>query len=94
MDIPASVREKFKPAAALKNQPRSEREELLDRFLAKLNPDRAKKGMDPISVGRLVKMFELVPTHDLHAIYKNCERGRSFGGLFWHIMKPKAATDA
>lgn len=90
MDLPATYSEKFKPAAVQKNQPRSEREELYDLFLVRLNPDRAKKGMGPISAGRLAKMFELVSVSDMHAIYKNCERGRSFGGLFWHIMKPKA----
>lgn len=89
MELPETYSEKFQPAAVQKNQPRNEREELLDRFLAKLNPDRLKKGMEEISHSRLAGMLEGRSSSDIYGLYQSCDRARSFGGLFWHLMKPK-----
>lgn len=93
MEIPASTREKFNPAAVHFeiNQPRSNRDALINDFLARLNPDRLKKGMAEITPARVAKMLKDAgyAEHTWHALYKSCDRARSFGGLFWHLMKPK-----
>jgi hypothetical protein len=88
MDIPTSYTEKFRPRARLKNQPRNEREELLDRFLSRLNPPRVDNGFKTMSHARIAKVLEKVPTADLHAFYRQCDGADSFSRLFWFKVKP------
>ena len=72
---------------APKSAARSEREELLDRFLSRLNPDRAEAGLKPLAPSALATLLTGVPTTDLYGFYKSCERARSFSRLFWHLLK-------
>lgn len=67
---------------------RSEREEHMQKFLVKLNVGRKEAGYSQLTIGRLVKLFEGVPTEDLHPFYKRCEDARSFSAMFWHCLKP------
>ena len=94
MEISAAYSEKFQPAAAeiKTGEPRSNRDALVNDFLAKLNPDRIKKGMEPFSPARLQKMLKDAgyAEHTWHALYKSCERARVFGALFWTLTHPKA----
>lgn len=92
MEIPASTREKFNPSAAIKTgEPRSNRDALLNDFLARLNPDREKKGMEPFTPARVAKMLKDGGYDEAswHGLYKSCSRARSFGALFWSLTHPK-----
>jgi len=89
MEISSTYIEKFRPAAVSKiGKPRSEREEQLDIFLARLNASRITDGYPKLTHARLAKMLERIPTGDLYAIYKKCETYRSFGAGLNFELKP------
>ena len=90
MEIPTTYELKFRTAA----KPRNEREEMLDKFLSRLNPPRLKDGIPALSYGRLARIFEKVPTTDLYPFFKECEQARNFSGLFWYKVKGKTAKAA
>lgn len=90
MEIPASYLDRFQVNTATEHRPRTEREELLDRFLARLNPARTEANLKPLSYAGLAAKLAKIPTGDLHSFYQNCDRARSFSRLFWHLLKPKA----
>lgn len=74
----------------VKNNRGSARGEMLDEFLARLNPSREAKGYKPFSIKRLAMMLSHVPTEDLHAFYKQCDQaGIPFGAYFHWSLKPK-----
>ena len=92
MDLPANYQEKFRqPAAEKSGQPRSERDELLDAFLSRLNPDRLKDGYQPYTHAHLAKKLKAAgyTDADYYGLFNSCERARSFGRLFAHLTKPK-----
>lgn len=91
MEIPVEFLEKFRPRARKSGEPRNERDEMLDIFLARLNASRIKDGYPKISYARLAKLLERIPTRDLYAFYQKCETYRSFGAGFHYELKPKAA---
>lgn len=70
----------------------SERGELLDKFLERLNPPRVAAGFRKLSHGFLAKKLEGVPTDDLYAFYKECERAHSFSRWFWYKLRPNSYT--
>lgn len=86
MELPLGYTEKFSPK---KNAPRSEREEVLQKFLERLNHSRKEAGIPPMSYGRLAKIFTGVPTSDLYPFYKTCEGARSFSRFFWWRVNKK-----
>lgn len=90
MEIDPSYLEKFRPRARKSGEPRSAREEMLDRFLARLNASRIAEGYSKLTHARVAKMLERIPTEDLHAFYARCETYRSFGAGFHYELKPKA----
>jgi hypothetical protein len=76
------------PARAEKKsgEPRTQREELLDKFLSKLNPDREKAGFPPYSHARLARMLKGMTTQQLYILFRECDQARSFGGLLkWKL---------
>lgn len=87
MEIPTSILDRLqnRPARA----PRSEREEILDRFLQALNPARVAEGFRPLTPARVATALQGIPTGDLHAFYRQCEQARSFGRYFWWALKAR-----
>jgi hypothetical protein len=80
MDLPANYIEKFKPASQLKtNQPRSSRDELLDRFLDRLNPSRIADGYKPYSASHVAGILSRagVTTEGMFLFYQRCDSGQS-----------------
>lgn len=73
----------------LKANIRSERDELNQMFLAKLNPDRIKAGFKPLTAVRLNMMFSdsQLKTSDLWAFYRECERAKHFSKYFYWALK-------
>jgi len=66
----------------------SERAEMLEKFLTKMNPDRIASGYKPITPARIGVMLAHVPTSDLFPFFKECEQAKSFGALFhWKLRK-------
>lgn len=78
---------KFK---VVKNNRGSQRGEMLDKFLERLNPPRIADGYKPLSHSRLSKLLAHIPTEDLHAFYKQCENSdMPFGAYFHWSLKVK-----
>ena len=71
----------------------TERGEMFDLFIKKLNPSRKQKGMRPITHKRLGSLLQGIPTHDLHYIVSVCNdaerRGVAWAAAFWTEIKPK-----
>lgn len=83
MDIPAGFLDKFTTPAL--GAPRSEREEMLSKFLARLNQDR--DGREPVTMGQLVKKLKGRKAPQLYELFRECEGAKKFGALFWHKIK-------
>lgn len=72
-------------------EPRSERDEQLEIFLARLNASRVSDGFPKYTYGRLGTMLKRAgyKSDDLYALAKRCDGYRSFGAGFHHQLKPR-----
>ena len=52
----------------------SQRGDMLDRFLERVNQSREAAGYKPLSIKRLAMMLAHIPTEDLYAFYQMCEK--------------------
>lgn len=66
----------------------TQRGQFLEYFLTKINPDRLRGGYPPLTMGRMVKMLEKVPTGDLHAFQKQCDQAKHFSKYFFWALRP------
>jgi hypothetical protein len=82
-----------KRAAPSKRTRRSERGDLLETFLSRLNPSRAKAGYQPLTYSRLAYLLTGIKTADLYYLLSVCtdaeRRGYPFSAIFWKELKPK-----
>ena len=67
----------------------TERGELMTYFCAELNRSRARDGLPPVSMGRMGKMLQKIPTKDLYYIKKVCDDSSNFSKKFWWLINPK-----
>jgi hypothetical protein len=71
----------------------TERGELLRYFMQKLNIARVRDGLPPLSMPRMGKTLELIPTKDLYYLKSVCDdaaaRGNEFSKKFWWEVKLK-----
>ena len=67
----------------------TERGELMRYFCGKLNTSRERDGLAPITMGRMGKMLEKIPTKDLYYLKKVCDEAGNFSKKFWWELKPK-----
>jgi hypothetical protein len=71
----------------------TERGDLFDSILLRLNPGRVRSGYKPLTHGRLAYLLQGVPTKDLYALISSGvdaeRRGGSFSKYFWYAIKPK-----
>lgn len=72
---------------------RSERHDLIDFFLEKVNPPRIRDGFKPYSAATLNYFLSHVRTPDLYALRSKCEdavrSGFPFDAIFWKEIKEK-----
>lgn len=73
----------------VKNNHGSQRGEMLDKFLARLNPPRIAEGFRPLTHGRLSQLLAHIPTEDLYAFHRSCEQANSYSRFFWWSLKPE-----
>lgn len=70
----------------------SERGDLLDEFLLRLNESRQGK-YRPLTHARLAYLLTGIPTKDLYALKSKCEdaerRGFPWSAIFWKEIKPQ-----
>ena len=71
----------------------SERGELYDQILSRLNPSRIKAGYKPITPPRLAYLLTGIPTKDLYALISRCadaeKRGFPWSAIFWKEIAPE-----
>lgn len=66
----------------------TERGELMRYFCEELNPTRVEEGYDRISMPRMGKILEGIPTKDLYYIKRVCRDAKSFSKTFWWLLDP------
>jgi len=71
----------------------TERGELMEYFCEKLNKSRIRDGLPAISMGRMGKMLEKIPTKDLYYLKRVCDDAGNFSKKFWWELKPKKHQD-
>lgn len=67
----------------------TERGELMRFFCRHLNVSRARDGHAAITMGRMGKILEGIPTADLYYLQKVCTRAKNFSKKFWWEVDPK-----
>lgn len=66
----------------------TERGELMRYFCLHLNRARERDGLGPISMGRMGKLLEKIPTKDLYYLKRVCEDAENFSKKFWYQLNP------
>jgi hypothetical protein len=71
----------------------TERGELYDQILTRLNPSRTKAGYKPLGHARLAYLLAGIPTKDLYALISRCDeaerRGYPWSAIFWKEITPQ-----
>ena len=67
----------------------TERGELMKYFVQKLNRGRRRDGLPQITMGRMGKLFEKIPTKDLYYLKRVCDDAPNFSKKFWWLLDPK-----
>ncbi len=70
----------------------TERGELMQYFCDKLNSTRLRDGLNAISMGRMGKLLQAIPTKDLYYLKKVCDDAGNFSKKFWWETNPKNHT--
>ena len=66
----------------------TERGELRGYFCSKLNASRERDGLPPITMGRMGKILEKIPTKDLYYLKRECDDAGNFSKKFWYLLNP------
>ncbi len=64
----------------------------MEYFCDKLNRDRERDGFGKITLGRMAKTLEKIPTKDLYYLKKVCDDAGNFSKKFWWLLNPKNHT--
>ena len=67
----------------------TERGELMKYFCQELNRDRTRDGLTAISMGRMGKMLQKIPTKDLYYLKRVCDDAQNFSKKFWYELNPE-----
>ena len=85
--ISSSYLNKFKVDSNLRG---SQRSEMIEKFLKRINPDRERGGYKPLTPAALNRMISHISTDQLYPFYKDCERANHFSKyFFWSIRAQK-----
>lgn len=74
---------------SVKKSRETERGELMRYFCKTLNVSRLRDGLPPISMGRMGKLLEKIPTKDLYYIKRVCDDAHNFSKKFWYLLNPE-----
>lgn len=67
----------------------TERGELMTYFCQRLNVQRLRDNYPKITMGRMGKMLEKIPTKDLYYLKRVCDDSKNFSKKFWWEINPK-----
>ena len=72
-----------------KKERATERGELMQYFLQALNRARAQDGIPPLTMPRMGRILEAIPTKDLYYLKSVCDQASNFSKKFWWEVNPK-----
>ncbi len=72
-----------------KKEKATERGELMQYFLEHLNRARVRDGLAPLTMPRMGKILQLIPTKDLYYLKSVCDQANDFSKKFWWEVNPK-----
>lgn len=67
----------------------TERGEMMRYFCSELNRARTRDGLPLITMGRMGKLLEKIPTKDLYYIKRVCNDAQNFSKKFWYLLNPE-----
>ena len=67
----------------------TERGEMMEYFCKELNRTRIRDGLPKLTMGRMGKKLEGVPTKDLYYLKRVCSDAKDFSKRFWWELDPK-----
>jgi hypothetical protein len=67
----------------------SERAELLERFVTRLNNSRIAGGYKPLGAKFYAMKMSHIETDELHAFFKKLDSARNFSSLWYYFCCPK-----
>ena len=70
----------------------TERGELMQYFRQRLNVDRADDGFPQLTMARMGKILEKIPTKDLYYLKTVCDSAKHFSKKFWWELSPEKHT--
>lgn len=70
----------------------TERGELMKYFMDALNTSRRRDGLQPLSMPRMGKVLQAIPTKDLYYLKSVCDQAKDFSKKFWWEINPKNHT--
>lgn len=78
-----------KEIAEKKRTTKTERGELMRFFVRQLNYSRANDNLPRLTMSRMGKILEGIPTKDLYYLKTVCSRAKNFSKKFWWEVDPK-----
>ena len=73
----------------LDDSKKTERGELMKYFCQRLNAQRMRDNYPKITMGRMGKILQQIPTKDLYYLKRVCDDAQSFSKKFWWEVDPK-----
>ena len=74
---------------ARKKDRATERGELMKYFMERLNRSRREDGLPLLTMPRMGKALEAIPTKDLYYLKRVCDEAKNFSKKFWWEINPK-----
>jgi hypothetical protein len=78
-----------KQVAEGKKSRNTERGELMRFFVRHLNYSRATDGLKPLTMARMGKILQGIPTSDLYYLKTMCSKAKNFSKKFWWEVDPE-----
>lgn len=72
----------------------TERGELMKYFIERINPGRIRDGLPKLSMARMGKILESIPTKDLYFLKRVCDDSKNFSKRFFYELDPKKHPDS
>lgn len=73
---------------ALSDDKKTERGELMKYFCERINSNRLRDGLAKITMARMGKTLEKIPTKDLYYLKSVCDQAENFSKKFWYSLNP------
>lgn len=76
-----------------KTKATSERAELVEQFVTRLNASRVAGGYKKLSPGFYASKMSHIPTDELYFFLKKCQQAKNFSSCWWYFCNPKKGGD-